>query len=114
VLLLRIPLIFLPSSHDRIPYFPFLPVTQDMSSDVAEVRVLLSALTAKVQENNSEGLFDAQVIGNALYGLQGMNVNSPEVLGLLCAITEKVRNSKEPLDAQAIGKGLYGLQGMTR
>jgi hypothetical protein len=48
-----------------------------MHSEVSEVRVLLSALTAKVKESVRE--LKAQEISNALYGLQGMNSDVPEV-----------------------------------
>ena len=52
---------------------------------VVEVRQLVAALTAKVQE--FEKLRDAQAVGNALYGLQKMG-ESQEVGQLVAALTK--------------------------
>ena len=54
--------------------------------------------------------FDAQAVGNALYGLQSMSNEHAEVRSMLSVLEEKVRSCREPLDAQAVGNALYGLQ----
>ena len=72
---------------------------------------MLAVLTEKIKL--SKGLLDAQAIGNALYGLQGMSSDSKEVRGMLVVLTEKMKLSKELLNAQEIGNALYGLQGMS-
>ncbi|KAK3264321.1 hypothetical protein CYMTET_26932 [Cymbomonas tetramitiformis] len=54
----------------------------------------------------------AQAFDAALYGLQGMGSNEPEVKAMLRALTPKVKDCKEKLSAQAVGNALYGLQSM--
>ncbi|KAK3271686.1 hypothetical protein CYMTET_19982, partial [Cymbomonas tetramitiformis] len=49
----------------------------------------------------------------ALYGLQSMSSNEPEVKALLQALAPKVTGCKEELSAQAVGNALYGLQSMS-
>jgi hypothetical protein len=71
---------------------------------------ILSALVPKVK-SCSEAL-SAQAVGNALYGLQGMNSEYSEVLDILSALIPKVKSCSEALTAQAVGNALYGLQGM--
>jgi hypothetical protein len=82
---------------------------QGMSSEVAEVRAMLQALTAKVQ--GSTEMLSAQNIGIALYGLQGMSSDAAEVRAMLQALTAKVQGSTELLSPQNIGNALYGLCG---
>ena len=55
-------------------------------------------------------MLDAQAIGNALYGLQGMSSEAKEVRDMLVVLTEKVKLSKELLDAQQIGNAILGLR----
>ena len=55
----------------------------------------------------------AQAVGNALYGLQGMSSDRPEVLELLSALPGNLVGSNESLAAHAVGNALYGLQGMS-
>jgi hypothetical protein len=57
--------------------------------------------------------FDAQAIGNILFGLQHMSSDVPEVRQVLAQMAAKMARCTEPLDAQAIGNGLYGLQNMS-
>jgi hypothetical protein len=56
---------------------------------------------------------DAQAVGNALYGLQGMTSDKAAVQAILLALVPKVECCREALDAQAIGNALYGMQGMS-
>ena len=70
---------------------------------------LMKILTVKIRESRDE--FDAQSIGNGLYGLQGMG-NSEGVEELLKVLVVKIRESRYELDGQAIGNALYGLQEM--
>ena len=66
-----------------------------MSSSSLEVRALLSALTAKVEESR-EALTAQEMlynITNALYGLQTMSSEPPEVWSLLLAMTPKEHNT---------------------
>lgn len=54
---------------------------QSMSSDYAEVRMLVAALASKVGEASSSSVaLCAQSIGSALYGLQKLSSDAPEVL----------------------------------
>ena len=55
----------------------------------------------------------AQGVDNAVYGLQGMSSECPEVREMLSVLSWKVRDSTEKLSAQAVGNALYGLQGMS-
>lgn len=82
-----------------------------MSSDKPEVRVLVAALTAEVQ--NSFDVLSAQEMCNAIYGLQEMSSDYVEVRNLLGALLPKINSCSEQLDSQDIGNTLYGLQGMS-
>ena len=46
-----------------------------------------------------EEKLSAQNVGNALYGLQGMSSECPEVREMISALWLKVRDSTEKLDA---------------
>jgi hypothetical protein len=81
-----------------------------MSSDSAEVRAILSALLPKVE--SCREAFNAQAVGNALYGMQQMSSDSAEVRAMLSALLPKVKSCREALKAQAVGNALYGMQGM--
>jgi hypothetical protein len=81
-----------------------------MSSDAAEVRLLVRALSGQV-ERCRESL-DAQAVGNALYGLQGMSSDAAEVRSLVRALSGQVERCREPLSAQEVGNALYGLVGL--
>jgi hypothetical protein len=56
--------------------------------------------------------FGAQVVGNALYGLQSLT-DSAEVRSLLAALAPKVQQRREELSAQQVGNALYGLQSLS-
>jgi hypothetical protein len=58
------------------------------------------------------GTFNAQNVGNCLYGMQGMSSDCFEVRALLSALLPKVEACKMALRAQEVGIGLYGMQGM--
>ena len=55
---------------------------------------------------------DAQAVGNALYGLQGMSSDNAEVRSLVRALSGHVERCREPLSAQHVGNALYGLVGV--
>jgi hypothetical protein len=59
-----------------------------MSSDYKEVRELLHVLAGQVS-GRTEPL-DGQVVGNALYGLQGMSSDCKEVRELLHVLSTQV------------------------
>jgi hypothetical protein len=84
---------------------------QGMSSDNAEVRSLLRALSGQVERCREP--LDAQAVGNALYGMQGMSSDNAEVRSLVRALSGQVERCKEPLDAREVGNALYGMQGMS-
>ena len=52
---------------------------------------------------------DAQAVGNALYGLQGMSSDNEDVRLLVRALSGQVQRCSEPLNAQAVSNALYGL-----
>ena len=52
---------------------------------------------------------DAQAIGNALFGLQRMKSNSPEVRTLVQAIATKLVLLEVQMDSKGIGSALYGM-----
>lgn len=81
-----------------------------MSSDVPEVKDLVSALALKLSNSSSE--FLAQAVGNALYGCQMMTSDYEEVRHLLSVLAMKVGQCTEHLEAQNVGNALYGLRGM--
>ena len=69
-----------------------------------------------------ELVFNAQAISNALYGLQNMGCNHPEVLDVLRVLTgyiqysslqHRVRRTPLSLTPQHVGNALYGLQNMS-
>jgi hypothetical protein len=55
-----------------------LEILQSLSSEYVEVRALVRALGKKVAESNPE--LCAQAIGSALFGLQRLSSDSPEVM----------------------------------
>ena len=61
-----------------------------MSSDSAEVCAMLSALLPKVE--SCKEAFNAQNVGNALYGMKGMSSDSAEVCAMLSALVPKVES----------------------
>ena len=63
------------------------------------------------QQKASEPL-DEQAIGNALYGLQGMNSDSADVKLLLRAFSAQVERCTEPLIAEEVANALYRLHWM--
>jgi hypothetical protein len=76
-----------------------------------EVKRVAVAMTAKVQGSTAE--LNGQYVGNALYGLQRMFSDSPELQALLSALTAKIQGSTAVLDRQTICNALYGLQRMS-
>ena len=54
-------------------------------------------------------VFNAQTIGNALYGLRAMR-DSPDTRKLVVALTPKVVQCRQEMSGQNIGNALYGLQ----
>jgi hypothetical protein len=83
-----------------------------MNSNEAEVKELLQALERKISASRRKETLNAQEIGNALYGLQNMNSDCPEVRKLLLSITKKMGDFSVILNAQAVGSALIGLKGM--
>ena len=77
------------------------------SDERREVRQLISVLTWKIEA--SQDRFNAQAVGNALYGLQGMSSECVEVRALLSVLRCKVAECSQPLNAQEVGNALYGL-----
>ena len=57
--------------------------------------------------------FNAQEVGNALYGMQSMNSDHAEVRSMISALAGKVNSCKESLSAQNIGNALYGMKNMS-
>jgi uncharacterized protein YukE len=82
-----------------------------MSSEIGEVRSVLSALIPKISECKEN--FMAQNIGNTLYGLQDMSSEIEEVRSVLSVLAPKIRECKERFIAQNVGNSLFGLQGMS-
>jgi very-short-patch-repair endonuclease len=82
-----------------------------MSSDVQEVKDVLAALAPKIKGCREE--FNAQVVSNALYGLQNMKSDVREVKDVLAALAHKIEGCRKELSAQAVGNALYGLQSMS-
>ena len=56
---------------------------------------------------------NAQAVGNALYGMQGMSSDHAEVRSMVSALLGKVHSCKESLGAQEVGNALYGMQCMS-
>jgi hypothetical protein len=79
-----------------------------MSSDCPEVRALLAELTPKVKGCREE--LNAQAVGNALYGLQGMSSDCPEVRELLVHLLPKIVACTGRLSGQEVGMAIYGLR----
>ena len=84
---------------------------QGMSSDDADVRSLVRAMTAQVQRCREP--LSSQAVGNALCGMQGMSSDNADVRSLVRALAGSVEGCTEPLSAQAVGNALYGLQGLS-
>ena len=76
-------------------------------NEVKNILPLLSNRCSKLKQS-----FDAQAVGNTLYGLQNMSSDSSEVRAVLRELGKKIAECTEPLDAQAVGNALYGLQNM--
>jgi len=83
---------------------------QRMSGDSPAVRGLLAAVTTKML--NFKMRLNAQAVGNALWGLQGMGSEHAEVRDVVKVLARHVR-AAEPLDAQAVSNALFGLQRMS-
>ena len=82
-----------------------------MSSDYAEVRDLLGALEPKVR--SFEGIFNAQEVSNALYGLQGMSSDNATVRSLISTLTPRIRSCETALSAHEFKCSLYGMRGLS-
>lgn len=61
---------------------------------------------------NSNCILTAQGVGNALYGMQGMDSCFPEVKELLCHVCVLLGKGRESLTSQEISTACYGLQKM--
>jgi hypothetical protein len=56
---------------------------------------------------------DSKGISNALYGLQSMSSNEPQIKALLAALANSIKKSESSLSGQGIGDSLFGLTGMS-
>jgi hypothetical protein len=74
-------------------------------------RKLLSTITQKI--HGSRAVFDAQAVGNSLYGLQHMSSDHIEVRDALTILAEKAKGCEEILNAQEVGNALYGMQSIS-
>jgi hypothetical protein len=72
---------------------------------------VLAALTPKIEGCGEE--LDAQAVGNALYGLQGMSSDVREVKDVLAALAPKIEGCREELSSQAVSNALRGLRSMS-
>merc|ERR1711968_184798 len=59
------------------------------------------------------GSLNGQGIADAMYGLQGMTSDCPELRRLLRSLADKIEGDKGKLESQEIGNALFGLQSMT-
>ena len=66
----------------------------------------MRVLVRKVNESTAE--LDSQGVGNALFGLQGMSSDVPEVRELVAVLVRKVNESTAELNAQNVGNALFG------
>jgi hypothetical protein len=80
---------------------------------------LLTPLLEKFTERftrNTEGGFNAQQVGNAFFGLQGLDTATLDPAGLaaltkvLTVLADKAGTCREPLSAQAVGNAFFGLR----
>ena len=76
-----------------------------------EVLLLMRLLAERVVK--SSGQWNAQSLGNALYGLKKMSSGYQEIKYSLGTLALKISESEAVFDAQGIGNALYGLQGMS-
>jgi hypothetical protein len=78
--------------------------------------LLLERLAERFIGNTED--FNAQAVGNAFYGLQGIDTATLDPAGLaaftrvLNVLADKAGMCTEPLSAQAVGNAFYGLQGI--
>ena len=56
---------------------------------------------------------DGRQLSNALYGLQSMKDETPNVAALLRSLTAQISAIQEPLEPRALSNGLYGLQNLS-
>ena len=77
-----------------------------------EVLTLISHITHTAM--NYTGSFNAREVSRALFGMQGMSVESPGVLELLAVLEPIIVKCDENLNALQIGMSFYGLQGLRR
>jgi len=85
--------------------------------DPASLTPLLEKFAERFTRN-TEGGFDAQAVGNAFFGLQGLDTATLDPAGLaaltkvLTVLADKAGTCTEPLSAQAVGNAFYGLKGL--
>jgi hypothetical protein len=86
-----------------------------MYSNRNEVRQFLHAITPKVIAcASTDRLLSSQEISNALWGLQGMNSDLPEVRALVAALVEvHLVPSTDVFTAEGLANSFGGLQTMS-
>lgn len=82
-----------------------------MTSDSAEVRMLLGALAPRIL--SCRMTMNAHHIGLAFNGLQGMASSKSEVRAVIAALTPRVQECTQPLSAEILGDSLYRLRCMS-
>lgn len=84
---------------------------KEKTSDSLEVRNLVKELALKFKDSTKEVL-NAGEISNALYGLNGLSCDYPEVRAIVSLLVPKVESSDYNFKVQAMVKALYGLRSM--
>jgi hypothetical protein len=82
---------------------------QNLNDNCREVQSALTEIYGKMK--SKPHAFNAQNIGNSLYGLKRMT-GSGATLKVISALTERISSFDGILSAQNIGNSLYGLQGI--
>ena len=75
-----------------------------MSTDVPQVRALISALAGCIFE--SKVSLSGQSIADALYGISSMTVDCQELRSLLSALAERIDETQGKLTSQEIGNAV--------
>ena len=82
---------------------------QRFSAESVEVRYLVKQLTQRIKESDRTKM-TAPALSDALFGLQGMRSDIPEVQELLGELAKKVSSTAAGLNTQQLGRALFGLQ----
>lgn len=85
---------------------------QRFSADSNEVRYLLKQITQRIKASDRTKM-TAGALSDAIFGLQGLRNDVPEVQELLGEIAKKVSSTAAGLSIQQLGRALFGLQGLT-